>query len=44
MSVGLFIQQAMRMHPILLPSVACLDLPYFSTLTHKRQDFRKKKY
>jgi len=27
----------------ILPSVACPALKYFSTLTHKRHDFRKKK-
>jgi hypothetical protein len=27
---------------ILLLSTACLALPYFSTLFHERQDFRKK--
>jgi hypothetical protein len=26
----------------ILPSVACPDLQYFSTLSHKRYDFRKK--
>jgi hypothetical protein len=30
-SVALVIQDAMRMRRIILPSVACLALPYFST-------------
>jgi len=29
--------------PILLSCVACLGLPYFSTLSHTRHDFPKKK-
>jgi hypothetical protein len=40
-SVALFIQHAMRMRCIL--SVASVAPPYFSTLRHKRQDFRNKK-
>jgi hypothetical protein len=28
-------------HIVILPSVACLSLPYFSSLSHKGQDFRK---
>ena len=39
--VALVIQHAQRMRPLILPSVACLSLPYFSTLSHKRYDFRK---
>jgi hypothetical protein len=36
LSVALVIQHAKRMRRIMLSSVACLDLPYFSTLSHKR--------
>jgi len=35
------IRHAKRMHSIILWSVACKDLLYFSTLLHKGQDFRK---
>jgi hypothetical protein len=40
--VALVIQQANHMRRIMLPSVACLDLSYFSTLSHKQHDLRKK--
>jgi hypothetical protein len=33
----------MRMRHILLPSVACPALTYFSTLSHKRHDFWEEK-
>ena len=33
-SVALVIQHTMHMHHIILTSVACLALPYFSTLPH----------
>jgi hypothetical protein len=38
--VALVIQDAMRMRH--RSSVACSTLPYFSTLSHKRQGFREK--
>ena len=41
--VALGIQHAKRMRHILLPSVSCPDIPYFSTLSRKRHDFREKK-
>jgi len=41
--VSLFIQYAVRMRRVILSSVASLALQYFSTLSHKRYDFRKKK-
>jgi hypothetical protein len=34
-SVALIIQDAMRMRRITLSSVACLDLPHFSTYSNK---------
>jgi hypothetical protein len=39
--VALVVKNAVRMRSIILPSVACLAPPYFSTLSHKRHDFRK---
>ena len=43
-SVALVIQHAMCLSCIILLSVAFQAVPYFSTLSHKRDDFRKKKY
>jgi len=40
-SVALIIQQAERMRPIVLSSAAYLAGQYFSTLSHKRHDFRE---
>jgi hypothetical protein len=41
-SVALVIQHAKRMRRIILPSVACLALQNFSTLTDKRHDYGDK--
>ena len=43
MCVTVVIVHAMRMRRIILLSVACLPLPYFSTLSHELKDFRGKK-
>jgi hypothetical protein len=41
-SIALAIQHAKRMRYILLLSVVCLAVQYFSTLSDTRHDFRKK--
>jgi hypothetical protein len=43
-SVALVIQQANKMRHITFSSPAWLALSYFSTLSHKRRNFRRKRY
>ena len=40
-SAALVMYHAKRMRCVILPSVVCLAVLYFSTLSHKRTDFRK---
>jgi len=42
-SVALVIHQAKRMRHVILSYLTCPALPYFSTSSHKRHDFREKK-
>ena len=42
-SLALAAQHAKRMRPIIFSFVACLELPYFSTLSYKEHDFGGKK-
>ena len=43
-SVALVIQHAMRMHRVILSSVACLGLPYFPKYLINKTIFEKKSY
>jgi hypothetical protein len=43
-SVAFVTQHAKRMRPIIFSPVACLDLKYFSTLSHKGHNFWEKRY
>jgi hypothetical protein len=40
--VAFIIQLAQRMHRIILSPVACPAVQYFSTVSHKRHDYREK--
>ena len=42
-SVALVIQHVMHVRCIILTSVDCLAVTYFSILSHKRHDFRENK-
>ena len=42
--VALFIQHAKRMRRIILSPVACLALPFFTTLFRKQEALREKSY
>ena len=41
-AVALVSHHAMRMRLVLLPPVSCPALPYLSTSSHERHDFREK--
>jgi hypothetical protein len=42
MFIALGIKRTMHMRHVILSSVACPDLQYFSTLSHKLYDLQKK--
>jgi hypothetical protein len=39
-SITLVIQRAKRVRRVIMSPVACMAVPYFTTLSHKRYDFR----